>query len=131
MTAPSKIRYLGVSGACLLLHNALMIGLSTVGVHYAAACTLSFFAVAAAGFLLHARLTFAAAPTASGFFRYAAAMALNLPLSIVLIWLFHDLGSAPMALAAPAATLLLVLWNYLAAQWALRLPLANGEGTRP
>lgn len=129
MRAPSRIRYLGVSGTCLLLHNALMIGLTASGVHYAAACILSFFMVAAAGFLLHARMTFVAAPTATGFVRYVAALALNLPLSLALIWLFHDVGRAPMVLAAPAATLLLVVWNYLAAQWALRPPLANGEGT--
>jgi putative flippase GtrA len=125
-----QIWYASVSGLCLLLNNALMVCLTGAGIHYALACILSFFAVLAAGFLLHARLTFRVPATASAFVRYFTGMALNLPLSVALIWLFHDVGQAPMIVAAPAATLLLVLSNYVCSRWALRPASAPSLGSR-
>lgn len=119
MNTGPRLRYLAVSGACLLLHNGLLIGLNRTGLHYVAACLISFAVVAVAGFALHARFTFAIAADVAAFLRYAAAMALNLPLSLLLLWVLHDRGGMAMVAAAPASTALLIIWNYAASRWAL------------
>jgi hypothetical protein len=51
---------------------------------------------------------------------YGAAMALNLPLSIALLFMLISLAGLPMTIAAPAATILLTAFNYLIAATLMR-----------
>jgi len=126
-----KIRYLAVSGFCLVLHNAIIIGATEAGLHYAGASVLSFLIVAASGFVLHGKFTFGADLELAGFARYVAGMALNLPLSIALLWLLIDVAGSPVTLAAPLATLCLLVWNYIASRWAWAPPLDRTAGRIP
>ena len=114
-----RIAYPAVAGLCALLHNAIVIGLDRIGVHYAIASTISFFAVAATGYLLHCAITFRTPPAVRSFIRYLGAMAFNLPLSIVALFLFHDVARLPMIIASPLATVALFVVNYFLSAWAI------------
>jgi putative flippase GtrA len=111
--------YPAVAAFCALLHNAIVIGGDWLGIHYAIASTISFFTVAAAGYLLHCAITFRTSPQWRSFGRYLVAMAFNLPLSILALFLFHDLAGLPMVIASPAATLALFVANYFLSAWAI------------
>ena len=58
-------------------------------------------------------------PTVLSFARYLGAMAFNLPLSIMLLFLFHDLAHLPMIIASPLATIALFVANYFLSAWAI------------
>lgn len=114
-----RIAYPAVAGFCALLHNVIIIGLDRVGVHYATASVVSFFLVAASGYLLHCAITFRTSPVLRSFVRYLGAMAFNLPLSIVALFLFHDVARLPMIIASPLATVALFVANYFLSAWAI------------
>ena len=114
-----RLAYPLVAGVCAVLHNVIVIGLDRVGVHYAIASTISFFVVAATGYLLHCAITFRAQPAWRSFLRYLGAMAFNLPLSIVALFLFRDVAALPMIIASPLATVALFVVNYCLSAWAI------------
>lgn len=114
-----RLAYPLVAGFCALLHNAIIIGMDRIGVHYAIASTISFFTVAASGYLLHCAITFRTRPGLRSFLRYLVAMSFNLPLSIVALFLFHDLARLPMVIASPVATIALFVVNYFLSAWAI------------
>jgi len=112
-------RYLGVSLACILFNNALLILLDDVGVHYAVAVLISAMVMIPAGFLLQSRFTFAASGSWHAFFRYTTVLIVNIPLAWLLLWAIHDQARLPMLYASPLMTLMLFVWNYLASGWAI------------
>lgn len=119
-----KARFLLVSGLCALLHNAVMIGGDRIGLHYASSSIASYALVVLVGFALHAGFTYRSSPTLGGLVRYALAMAMNLPLSLALLFVLCDLLRIPMSMAAPTATIMLVAWNFVATRWAILRRLA-------
>jgi putative flippase GtrA len=114
-----RLAYPAVAGFCALLHNAIIIGMDRVGVHYAIASVVSFFVVAASGYLLHCAITFHTPPALKSFLRYLGAMAFNLPLSIVALFLLHDVAGLPIVIATPLATVALFVINYFLSAWAI------------
>jgi putative flippase GtrA len=122
-----------IAAICAGLNLAALIAGDAIGLHYAVSTTVSFVACVIVGYSLHCRFTFATVPSLAGLARYTAAMALNYPLAIGAIWLFHDLLACPMILAAPASTLVLTVYNFLSSRWAMtRRAHWNTEGaTRP
>lgn len=120
-------RYIAVSLFCMGLSNAILIGMDRAGFSYGIAVLASAAILIPVGFLLQARVTFGMPLRLDAFVRYAAALALNVPLSWIALFFLHDLGGLDMMWAAPAATILLFLWTYLTSSWALsaRRPLAG------
>lgn len=114
-----KGRYAFVGLFCAGLHNIVMIGGDLVSLNYLVSSLLSFAIVLTSGFALHCAFTFSAAPGLRSFLRYTLAMALNLPMSILILFLLFDLGGVPMAIAAPFATVLMFALNYLLSAWAI------------
>lgn len=119
MTTERNLRYLAVSGLCMVTNISVIVGLTAAGCNYVVASVIAFALVCMLGFALHAGWTFRSAATPAGFARYVAAMALNLPISILLIWLAHDVAGLTVAISATLATIALVVWNYLASRWAI------------
>jgi putative flippase GtrA len=114
-------RFFTVGLACALLHNAIMIAGDWAGLHYVASSLVSFAVVVAVGYWLHSGWTFpGAARGRTAFARYALTMAANLPLSLAGMFAFVDLAGFAVALAAPAVTVLLMAFNFIAGRWALR-----------
>lgn len=116
---PQTLRYSMVSGVCLLLGLILIPLLSEWGLHYALATSITFCLIAVFGFLAHCYWTFGVERRLSSFFRYVSAIAMNLPLTIILIGVAHDLLSMSVAASTAMASAILFVWNYLAARWAI------------
>jgi putative flippase GtrA len=117
---PGTIRYGVVSGLCFALNITLVTALCRSGLHYAIAACLAFVAVGAFGFALHSHWTFKVQRSLASFGRYLSAMTLNLPLSILLIGIGHDIAGLSAWLSAMIASTILVGWNYIAVRWAIR-----------
>ena len=118
----STFRYGLVSGLCLVVHNAIMIGGDRLGLVMPASVGISFVTVVLIGFVLHSRYTFAVTRGAGSLLRYTVAMAANVPLTLVLLWLFTAVLHWPMTVASPVATLVLIVINFFASRWAITSP---------
>lgn len=113
-------RYLIVGGALALLSNAILIAFDYLGIHYIVSCVFAFVTTLILAYGLHTHWTFGAERSFGGLFRYGAAMALNLPLSVTLLFFLVSLGGVSMVVAAPAATIMLTAINYITAATLMR-----------
>jgi len=113
------IRYLFVGATCAVLHNAIVIGFDRIGIHYAISSLVSFVIVVAVGYLMHTAITFRAPRSFSSFARYAVAFAANYPLIVALLFLMVTVLDIPVTIAAPAGTVILFIWNFVASRWAI------------
>ncbi len=113
------VRYLFVGATCALLHNAIVIGFDRIGVHYAVSSLISFVVVVTVGYLMHTAITFRAPRSLSSFARYAVALAANYPLIVGLLFLMVTVLGMPVLIAAPAGTVILFVWNFIASRWAI------------
>jgi len=112
------IRFTLVGGLCAALSNVLVIALVEHRFGVLSASALAFVPVLVFGFALHSCFTFDSPPSRGAFVRYTLAMAANFPLWSAGLLLFCDLLRVPIALAAPATTVLIFAWNYGTARWA-------------
>ena len=112
MLSDHKVRYLIVGGLCALVHNAIMIGGSALGLHYVISTVASYVVVVVLGFLLHSHFTFSVQAEWGSFMKYALAMSLNYPLWLVLMFLLCDQAHLPMLIASPLGTVLMLAWNF-------------------
>ena len=108
-----------IAGLCVLIHLGILLAGEVLGVHFTISITISFMACLAIGYLLHSRYTFRKKISQSSFFTYTLVNSLNYPLSILTIWIFHELLRQPMIIAAPASTLALTLYNFFSSRWAI------------
>jgi putative flippase GtrA len=113
-------RYLVVGGACALLANVILIGFDQLHINYAVSSVVAFVTTLLIAYTLHADWTFGAERSLVGLLRYGTAMAINLPLSIALLFVLIDVLGFRMAVAAPAATVLQTVINYLLAANTIR-----------
>jgi putative flippase GtrA len=111
-------RFTVVGALCAVLSNAAVIALVRHGVGSLLASVLAFGPVLIVGYALHAAFTFGTQPSRVTFVRYTLATAANFPVWAALLFLFGDVLHVSITLLAPAATLLIFLWNYLATHWA-------------
>jgi putative flippase GtrA len=112
-------RYIGVGIFCVLLNNALLIGLDWLGVHYGISVLISAAVMLPLGFILQSRLTFGTQPGWRSFGRYSSVMIVNTPLAWLLLWATHDHAGWAMIYASPVTIGILFVWNYLASGWAI------------
>ena len=131
MLSAPPVRYLLVGGLCAAVHNAIMIGGAALGVHYAVSSVASYLVVIVLGFLLHSHFTFSVGADLRSFVKYAAALSLNYPIWLVLMFLLNDRARLPMAIASPVGTVLMLAWNFAVSRWAILKPAGATAGTRP
>ncbi len=112
-------RYTTVGAICAVTHNLVMIGGDFAGLHYLPATLLSVALVTPLGYALHCRFTFRKGRSVEGFLRFAAGIALGYPISLALMVLFCSGFGWPVLVAAPLATILLFVFNYVSAHWAI------------
>jgi putative flippase GtrA len=123
---PARLAVVGL--ICAAVHNAILITGAWLHVHYAISCAVSYVVVVALGFALHLSFTFQQQPTLAAFWRYAVAMAANYPITLALLFAMCDVAGWPVVVAAPVATVLMVIWNFLASRWAIvRNPIAGAS----
>lgn len=121
------LRYMVVSGFCLLLSTVLIPLLNWWGLHYAWATFAAFCVVATTGFCLHSLWTFQTEFKFSSFVRYVSTIAINLPMAVVLIAVAHDLLEFSVAISSAFASGVLIIWNYIAARWAVLRPATGAK----
>lgn len=117
-----SLRYLAVGGTCALVNVAVLVAAEAAGLRLWGGIALSFGLVCAAGYTLHAAVTFAAPLAWIGFARYVAAMAAGVPVSAALLWLFARALGWPMPVAASCATIAALALNFVSSRWAVRRP---------
>ena len=111
-------RFAVVGALCALLSNVAVIALVRYGFGSLSASVLAFGPVLLTGYALHSMFTFSIQPSRVTFIRYTLATVANFPLWAAALYLFGDVLNVSITLVAPATTLLIFLWNYLAARWA-------------
>jgi putative flippase GtrA len=125
-------RYAIVGAICAIAQNGIMIAGGIAGGHYVPLSLLAFGIVTTMGYFLHARVTFHVKPSFHGFARFASGVATGFPLYFFVMAILCSGLQLAIGLAAPVATVVLYLWNYNSAHWALRcrLRLAEPHGAR-
>lgn len=113
-------RYLVVGGFCALLGNAILIVFDRVGINYVVSCLVSFVATVLIAYGFHTHWTFGSQRSLEGLLRYGAAMAINLPVALGLLFLLVSVAGLQMAIAAPALTIIQTAFNYLVAATLMR-----------
>lgn len=123
-------RFFTVGVACVLLHNAIMIGGDWFGLHYVASSFLSFAIVVCTGYWLHTGWTYrTSVRSGPSFARYVLVAGANLPVALAGMFVLVDLVGLPVVLASPLLTVLLVGMNFAGNRWALRARF--NPGARP
>lgn len=110
-------RFATVGALCAILSNVAVIALVRQGFSGLTASVLAFGPVLITGYVLHTSFTFETRPSRATFLRYTLAMLANFPLWAAALYLFGDLLHVSIALLAPATTVLIFIWNYLATRW--------------
>ena len=116
--ATSFSRFVVVGGLCAALNNVAVIFLVRHGFGGVTASVIAFGPVLLVGYALHSMFTFGTQPTRVTFGRYTLAMLSNFPVWAALLYVFCDVLRISVALVAPAATVLIFLWNYASSRWA-------------
>jgi putative flippase GtrA len=112
-------RYIAVSLICVIVNNALLIGLDAAGVHYWVSVLVSAAVMIPLSFSLQARITYRTAPDWGQSGRYFAVMIVNTPCAWAILWAIHDRGGLAMVYASPITIGILFLWNYIGTGWAI------------
>jgi putative flippase GtrA len=113
-------RYLIVGALCALIANGILIGFDHLGIHYVISVIVASAITLVLAYELHTQWTFGGTRSPGGLARYAAAMALNVPISIALLFVLVTLGGLKMVFAAPAATVIQTAFNYVVAATLMR-----------
>ena len=125
------LRHLGtygfVSAVCVILNIVILVGGDCLGMHYVLSTIISYVFCVLLGYVLHTHFSFESAFSPASFIRYAAAMSVNLPSAVFAVWLLHDMLQIPMFAAAPAATILLTVLNYILNRWAITGKMSIGS----
>ena len=122
MITRTTLAYGAVSGSCLVLHNAVMIGADWAGAPLIVGVVVSFVLVAAVGYVAHSLLTFGEPLGLVRFGRYCLAMSANIPFAYVTTWFWHGPMGLPMLWAAPLASICMVAVNFVLSRWAIAAP---------
>lgn len=112
-------RYLTVGALCAVVYNLVMIGCDFAGMHYLPASLIAIAVVGPLGYFLHCRFTFRKALSLMGFARFMAGIAIAYPLLLALMMLFCSGLGLRVSIATPLATVVLFVFNYLSAHWAI------------
>jgi putative flippase GtrA len=92
-----------------------MIAGDRAGGGYLMLTLISFLVVTPIAYALHSRVTFKEPLSLRSLFRFALGVSVGLPLSLGIMAVLCSLLKLPVVVAAPMATVLLFLWNYMSA----------------
>jgi putative flippase GtrA len=119
LTHSRPARYIVVGAICAVVHNVVMIVGDLIGFHYLPMNFVSFGMVTLLGYWLHSRFTFRGQLSIAAFLYFAAGLAVGFPFSLLVMAILCTGLGIPVIIAAPTATIVLFLWNYASAHWAI------------
>jgi putative flippase GtrA len=117
--AMAPARYLAIGGTCAAFNNAILIASDAAGIHYAISIALAFLFVLPISYLAHALWSFSAPASWSAFAHYVAGSISSLVVAGATVGIFRGGLMLPMTVAAPLATVVMALYNYLMTRWAV------------
>lgn len=110
-----------IAGALFAVLNALLlIGFDLLGLHYTLALTTSALTLVPLSYWVHLRFTFGSSGGVDSFLRYCATQMVSMPLSLVMIFIVHDLAGIAMVWTAWIVLGLMFFYNFLSSFWAIR-----------
>ena len=112
-------RYASVGAACAVMSNILLVTGDALGLHYMVSTVLTFAIVTPGAYLLHSAYTFGEPLSWAALWRFSAGLAFGFPLLFLVMALLCSGLRLPMIVAAPLATLIMFIWNYISARWAI------------
>ena len=112
-------RYLVGGALCALLHNIIMICGTQLGIAYPVMLILSFCITTPIGYLIHSVFTFEKARSWIRLQRFLLTAIIGFLGSMMLMVLLCTGLRVPVIVATPVATVLLFLWNFTSARWAI------------
>ena len=112
-------RYTFIGLLCAAANNVILILGDFVGAHYVPMVALAFAVVTPLGYLLHSSFTFGDRLSWIGLVRFTSGAAMGFPLSLLSMAILCTGLGLRVAIAAPIATVMLFLWNYASARWAI------------
>lgn len=118
-TERHSLRYIAVAGLSAVVSNAILIGGEVAGIGYTVLVLISWFVTGTLAYSAHAFFTFRQPIAAGPWLRFLAGAAFGIPAAWLLIVLFGKVLGWPMALAAPAATLVMFGYHYINARFAI------------
>jgi putative flippase GtrA len=112
-------RYTLVGAICAVANNLFMIGTDLLGGHYLLGTFIAFLFVTPIAYLLHSWFTFGRPLNARAFARFTVGVATAYPIAACLMVVLCSGLRFPVVLAAPIATVILFVWNFMAAHWTI------------
>lgn len=108
-TAPS---YLVVALFCVALNNCLLIGLDFFGIHYSISSLIAAALIIPISYFLHCNFTYGVKENRSNFTNYFLQQSLNVPATIFLIFLLHDILKFSVPLSVIILTGVMAFYNF-------------------
>jgi putative flippase GtrA len=112
-------RYTLVGLFCVIANNAILIAVDLAGGHYLLGTVVAFLVVTPTAYGLHTYFTFKSEPSIRAFVRFSATVATTYPIIILMLALLCSGLRLPVTIAAPIASAVMFLWNFVAAHWAI------------
>lgn len=109
-TAPG---YAVVAVVCVVLNNSLLVGLDYAGLHYVFSALTAAAIIIPISYVLHCQFTYSTNEQRTNFLIYAIFQSANVPATLVLLFLLHDLAGIPMAGSAILLTIIMAAYNFL------------------
>lgn len=113
------VRYLMIGGMCAIANNILLIVGSFAGLNVLELTILSFLIIGTLAYITHVRFTFRQLPGFVSYGRFMAGVAIGIPAAYLALTFLCDVLRFPMIIAAPAATFVLLVYNFLSAKLAI------------
>ena len=115
-------RYLGGAVLCALINNVVLITGDWLALPLTANVLAAWLAGSLTGYLWHSAVTYRSPRSFAGLFRFLTGTLLGIPLAWLVLFVLRELIGLPMWLASPVMTLVLFLYNYLNARFAIARP---------
>lgn len=116
------IGYVLVAGTCLLTHNIVLISTDAAGFPLVLSMLTSFIIVALLGYVMHSWISFRRPLSLQRLHRYVSAMSAGAAVAFIITWICRDGMGLSMVIAAPLASGLMLVVNFLLSRWAIIVP---------
>ena len=114
------VRYTLVGIISAVLNNIAIILGDWFGVHYVVMSIACFVVVTPLAYLMHVGFTFREHGSWRGLLRFAGGLATAFPIFLLSMTILCTVLRLPVVVATPLATILVYIWNYILAHWAIR-----------
>jgi putative flippase GtrA len=108
-------------------HNIVLIVTDTAGFPLMLCILTSFVMVALLGYVMHSLISFRRPLSLPGLQRYVSAMSASAMTAFMITWICRDGIGLPMVSAAPLASALMLVVNFLLSRWAITAPIRFSE----